>query len=338
MSDPGQLSLFAPPELSEHGYAGADSWPYCSMGRRAPGAPFSDTARRPGALAWEDYAHVRYDPSSNSVGLLLDCDGGWSRVEAAIGDGRIRRPSVAAIRRSNERAFCAWFLHTPVHRYPAARPGPLKTLARVSEYYHRETGADPGYNRSLGRNPIPLAGDPAWHVEYHGDGYDLAGLGRGIPKGWRMPTVAAKVQSAEGRNCFVFLNLCKFAGSPAGRHADLSAHAVGLNAAYLNPLPVREVRHIVAHVERYRRQWEDRGWHRPDWVARQKARGKRGGQKSGAVRAGRVSTRNAYIRHKLRKCSDRAERADTVRRLAAHFGVTRRHIRRILNGHEAYTR
>ena len=69
-----------------------------------------------------------------------------------------------------------------------------------------------------------------------------------------------------------------------------------MNARFPSPLSGREVAHVVAHVERYRAGWEARGWHRPSWLARQAARGRKGGLKggpaSGAARRARTAERD----------------------------------------------
>ena len=308
-----QLTLFAPPALSRLGFAGGDAYPYCSQG-----AGFRDVMRRPAVEAWSRYRHVRFDPVSNSVGLLLDCDGGFDRVLAAVDSWTIPAPSSATIRRANGRAFCAWFLLSPVHRYPAARPRPLQKLARTSEYFHQETGADPSYNRSLGRNPVVHRGDPEWIVEGGGCGYSLTELGEYIPVGWRMPS-ASKVASFEGRNCSVFMRLCRFAGTPRGRRAHLGTFAHGLNAGLAVPLPPTEVAHIVRHVEKYRAEWEARGWHRPDWIAKQAARGRR----SGAVRRANVALRDASILEEVMSGASQAA-------VARDYGLHRSTVSRIV--------
>ena len=281
------LALYSPDELAELGYAGGDGRPYCSNGR----VDGFNAKRRPAADAWAFYRHVRLNPAQNAVGIVLDNDGGVDAVRAAVDDGRVLPPSVEIVRVSNERAFCVWFLAVPVHRYSAARPGPQVFLAMVTEYYAHETDADPSYNGSLARNPIVAAADPAFRVErLPGPGYSLGELAAPIPRGWRMPT-RARLRSAEGRNCSLFLALCRFAGSATGRSADLGLEAVRLNAEFGTPLAPVEVVHIVHHVERYRDEWEAAGWYRPDWIERQRARGRR----SGAARSERADDRALIV-------------------------------------------
>ena len=47
----------------------------------------------------------------------------------------------------------AYALRDPVARHPSARPGPLRLLARISEYLTVTAGADPGFNGVLSANP-----------------------------------------------------------------------------------------------------------------------------------------------------------------------------------------
>ncbi|MDE2761172.1 MAG: hypothetical protein OXQ94_13240 [Gemmatimonadota bacterium] len=64
----------------------------------------------------------------------------------------------------------------------------------------------------------------AWtypHVQHHG-GWTLYELADWVPKGWRRPR---RPLTAEGRNCALFSALCRFAGSRAGRTADLALEA-----------------------------------------------------------------------------------------------------------------
>ena len=89
-------------------------------------------------------------------------------------------------------------------------------------------------------------------------GYLLEELADYIPRGWRRPRLA---ETAVGRNCALFDGLMRWAGShPDG---DLAWRADVLNATFAIPLPASEVGDTVRSVERYRRQWSERGWHLP---------------------------------------------------------------------------
>ena len=146
-------------------------------------------------------------------------------------------------------------------------------FARTAEYFVGVLGADPGYTSVLFRNgPVHTERD-GWVVTYGGPpgGWTLYELADWIPEDWRRPQSPA---TAEGRNCSLFMSLCRFAGTSAGRTADLAREAARLNGAFAFPLPEREVGHVVKSVEGYRAGWEP-DWHRPAWIARQAARGKR---------------------------------------------------------------
>ena len=105
-------------------------------------------------------------------------------------------------------------------------------FARTAEYFADALGADPGYTSVLFRNgPVHMERE-GWVATYGGPpgGWTLYELADWIPEGWRRPQPAA---TAEGRNCSLFISLCRFAGTSAGRTADLAQEAARLNGARL---------------------------------------------------------------------------------------------------------
>ena len=322
----GQLSLpleHVPPPLRKAGLATAHVRPLVSRGRD-PGGVIQSFRTDP-ARAWR-YALVEHRGGGHHAGVLLDCDAPYDHVLAAIDDHRIPRPSVAIVRRSNGHSALAWFTDPPIHRYPEARLAPLKLLARVSEYIATVVGADPGYSGVLFRNATAV--DRARFLTELGHGFTLAELADWIPKGWRVPNAK---RTGVGRNCDLFARLMRFAGSAAGRSADLVAAGHGINANFGEPLPDREVTDTARSVDRYRAGWEARGWHRPDWIERQRARGARGGRKSGAARRVKREPLRQAALHLLAG-------GLAVQDVAATVGVSRSTIFRWKRGcHEANT-
>ena len=308
---------FVPADLAVLGLKDVDARPRCSMGRSAG---FLDVKRRPGTVAWGTFRHVGHHGASSFNGIYLDVDRQWADVAPLFGE-RVPAPSVSVVRTSGTSAGhsqVAWLLAAPVHRYPEAKRRPLELLARTSEWFAEALESDGGYTGTLFRNGPVHAERAGWVVEYNGPpgGWTLTELADWVPAGWRRP--GRNLRTAEGRNCSLFLSLCRFAGSAAGRRADLAGAAARMNAHFPAPLSAREVGHVVAHVERYRAGWEARGWHRPEWLARQAARGRAGGLKggpaSGAARRARTAERD-------RKIAEAIESGASYRAAARRFGV-----------------
>lgn len=286
---------FVPSELEALGLKGVDARPRCSKGRPAG---FLDVRRRPGRVAWKDYPHVQHTGTNVYTGVYLDVDRPVADLLAKVDDGTLPAPSVTVTRSRSGHSQCGWILSDPVHRYPTAAPKPVGLFVRTAEYYAQVLEADPGYTSMLFRNGPLHEIRSGWHVEYNGPpgGWSLYELSDWVPYGWRRPR---RPLTAEGRNTSVFLSLCRFAGSARGRTADLAVEAARLNGKFQAPLPGREIHHVVKHVERYRAGWEANGWHRPSWIARQAARGRKGGLKggpaSGAARRARIRERDCAI-------------------------------------------
>ena len=312
---------FVPADLAALGLKDVDAWPRCSMGRSAG---FLDVKRRPGTVAWGTFPHVGHQGASSFNGIYLDVD--RPHVEAIDVFGRkVPHPSVAVVRTGGTSAGhsqVAWLLAAPVHRYPEARRRPLELLARTSEWFAEALESDGGYTGTLFRNGPVHARRAGWIVEYNGPpgGWTLTELADWVPAGWRRP--GRHLRTAEGRNCSLFLSLCRFAGGAAGRRADLAGAAARMNARFPSPLSGREVAHVVAHVERYRAGWEARGWHRPSWLARQAARGRKGASK-GASKAGKASgaARRARTAERDRAIAEAIEGGASYRAAARRFGV-----------------
>ena len=258
-STQGELDLgidHAPKIVRAHGLRDAHTYPLVSAKR---GTSFRVHARD----GWS-YPSLEIRAANSWPAITLDCDIP-SAVIAALywnhhgGHGpALPRPNVVVERRANSHCHASWFLKRPVHRGESARPGPLRKLARVTEYYREVLKADRGYSGCLTHNPLE---------ETHGRGefqthwgcnraYSLDELAEPIPKGWRLPTAPS---TEPGRNCSLFHALLKWAGSPANIGREVLAVALATNDGLDVPLGDSEVAAIAKSVEKYRRSWIAKG-------------------------------------------------------------------------------
>ena len=276
----GQFELAlgcAPEAVRAHGLRAAHPRPRVSFGKH-PDRPFVSFKVGP-AQAWR-YPEVQYgDAGSSIAALVLDCDDpramGLGLPDLPPFNWMVERPA-------NRHAHVVWTLDRPVHRYPSARPGPLRRFTHVAEYYASAVSADPGYAGVLAHNPAPrLKGGPYrthWGREAP---YNLDQLASVIPFGWEPPKLR---RTATGRNCDLFEAGIRWAARPINARLDVLPALMAVNQEFAHPLPLSEVQATARSIERYRKEWERRGWHCPRWIARQAARGRKGGIASGKAR------------------------------------------------------
>ena len=155
---PGQALLpldFAPVAVREHGLRAAHPRPLVSLGKR-PGRPYTSFRTSP-QKAWR-FSEVEYGSAGSSIAaLVLDCDKP-DALRRGLPD--LPDPNWSVWRPANDHAHLCWTLAEPVHRYPAARPEPLRLLAHVGDYYAHAVGADPGYTGVLAHNPASIYRSP----------------------------------------------------------------------------------------------------------------------------------------------------------------------------------
>ena len=234
--------------------------------------------------AWiHEYLEIARTGSSY-VALALDCDN-----KEALTKGVLLQLPVPSWSVWHPSGGChvVWCLAEPVHRYPEASPRALQFLARVEAYYLEAAHADPGFTGVLADNPVsPAKGRTTrWGRRVP---YELHELAAVIPLGWRRPVAPA---GGVGRNVSLLRALMRWAGNRAHLSVPVLAAAHVRNREFSIPLPLAEVADIARSVERYRRQWEARGWHHPDWLNRQAERGRR----SGKTRRAKNRSRDADI-------------------------------------------
>ena len=283
---------FAPAKVRAHGLRDAHARPL--VGRRRGATRDLSTWRTSPQRAW-NLPFIELRTANSYPAVLLDCDDPEHLVDA-ISRHLVPEPSWMVTSRGSGRSHVVFALACPVHRYPEARPHPLRLYQRVVDYYTAVAGADPGYVGVLTRNPMAAA-DPSTATTWGSrDPFSLQQLAEVIPSGWQAPRVAL---SGVGRNVDTFLSLMKWAGREENRGLAVLPVAEAINEHYAHEgrgrLPISEVRATAKSVEGYRRQWESRGWHRPSWIARQEARGRVGGFMSGKARRERNRDRDEAI-------------------------------------------
>ena len=263
------LALDHAPELVRaHGLRDAHKRPLVSLGK-IPGRPFRSYRTSP-RRAWL-FPEVEYGRTGSSVvALVVDCDDPAAWREG-VGDlppfnWLVRRPA-------NDHAHIAWALARPVHRYPHARPGPLRFLGSIEDFYAAALGADAGYSAVLAHNPAQRFSSP-YETEWGAtEPYSLQGLADVIPFGWQPPIIP---RFAIGRNVALFEAGMRWAGRAANAHLDILPMLFAANRNFANPLPLSEVEGMARSISRYRQQWQARRWHKPGWIDLQRARGLQG--------------------------------------------------------------
>ena len=197
------------------------------MGKGHSGA-HSASFRVPPAEAW-DFPEIEFRTGNSWPCMIQDIDGANAlyRIVEAVGKAEIKAPCWLVTRKESGGTHGVWTLERPVHRGEAARKGPLKALARVSEYYAHVLKADSSYCGVLSHNPMSKAHGPGFVTNWiHEDAYTLPELGEVIPMGWRRP---ALVRTEIGRNCDLFHALMRWAGKPENIVNDCLAAAHVVN-------------------------------------------------------------------------------------------------------------
>ncbi len=162
-----------------------------------------------------------------------------------------------------------------MHRYPAARVEPLRYFAGIAEYYAHAVGADPGYSGVLAHNPAPMFRSPYKTVWGREEPYTLDQLATAIPVSWEPPKLR---QTGVGRNVDLFEAGMRWAGCQANKSLPVPPALMVVNQEFEYPLPLSEVQATANSIEKYRERWAARGWHCRRWIARQTARGSKGGR------------------------------------------------------------
>ena len=267
----------APSDMIRHGLRAAHKRPLVSNGKDADGN-YGGSWRCSPRKAWNHAQMQIADAGSSYAAIALDCDnpGGWRLAMADMKLDYGAPPNVVRIRTENDHCHVFYFLRRPVHKYHAARLGPLRKLAQVSEWLQHQYEADPAYTAILQHNPCPRMKVEGFETLFiREEPYTLDELGELIPFGWIAPAIK---QSAIGRNVTLFDSLMAWAGKHENRKIDCLAAARLINDEFDDPLTESEVRSTAKSVEKYRAQWEANGWHKPAYIKRKKRNGAKGGK------------------------------------------------------------
>ena len=322
-NSPTQQELFgidyAPEKVRAHGLRGAHTFPLVSRGKRGGGDHHSSFRVHASAAWFFPEIELRAGNSWPSIVLDLDGSNALYRLVDAVEHGDILMPNWAVTRKESGGTHAVWNLARPVHRGAKARPGPLKALARVSEFYADTLKADAGYTGVLAHNPMSAHGIGFFTNWFHRQPYTLPALGEVIPLGWRRPVVS---RTGVGRNCDLFQSLIRWAGRPENTTNDCLAAAHVINQSFDIPLPHGEVAATARSVHHYRARWVAKGQYftqeqRTLW-------GRARGVKSGASRRKRTSDRDLAIVQAV-------ETGESMRSAARRFGLSRMQVWRIVN-------
>ncbi|MYD93092.1 MAG: hypothetical protein F4Y02_05240 [Chloroflexi bacterium] len=280
--EPLKLPLdYAPPKVRRHGLSDAHPFPLVSDGK-GTGDDYAHAHRVRPWQAWS-FPEIEYARTPTSfAALVVDVDGAAAgeHLVMAVENGEVCEPNWAVMRRASGGIHVVWTLACPVHRYPTAKAGPLKALARVGEFYASALDGDAGYAGVLAHNPMADGHRGRCVTTWlRHQPYSLGELAERIPAGWHQPRLPA-VRTAAGRNDALFRALCRFAGTAGRNQVAIAIEAERVNAIFTCPLPAQEVRHVVASVLRYRARWAASGWHQASFLAKQARRGAAGGRVS----------------------------------------------------------
>ena len=320
----------APADILAHGLRDAHPYPLVSEGKD-PNTGAITSWRVSPSEAW-GYPQVEYGRTANSLtGVLLDVDdhGALGRLDGAVTRGDLPPYNWRVKRYAGGGLHVFWALRQPVHTAgPGLRLAPIRYYRRVLDWYQEATGADPGFTGVLAHNPVGVDPDAFAVTWWAMPPYSLGDLAVGIPAGWRRPAMPL---TGIGRNCDLLADCLRWAGREMHRALPVLAYAAGRNleafAAHpAGPLPDGETRSIAKSVEGYRSQWEQRGWHRPEWIERQRHRARL----SGVSRRAATAERDAAI---VLMREDGA----TQPTIAAAHGLSQQAISKVLRAYVGYT-
>ncbi len=290
--------------------------PAVSRGRR-PDDSFGPVIHVAPRTAFANYPEIQLGSTGSScTALLLDIDRPTAYEETCglVLDGLMAWPNWVAESKATGHIHVAWGLRTPVHTGPQARARPLRYSGRIAEWLAHVTDADAGYNAFLTHNPVyDSLYRTFWLAEQP---YALADLYAFVPATFRIPK---QPRTEYGRNCELYRLGSKWAGYLYNLDRPVLDYLRSLNADYRYPLPEAEVRGIARSVERQRQRDLAKGWHRPDFFGRQRARGQRSGQ------ARRIKTAD-----RDRKILDLHDQGLSQVAIAKEVGMTRTGVQHVL--------
>ena len=305
-----------PSKVRQHGLRETHSYPLVSQGKDDDG--WSAT-RKPTWIAWRGWPEVELRSETAFPALILDCDTDLQAcLNVAMGSD-LPMPNWVVFRSQSGHAHVVYCLARPVLRGEHARPGPLRTFARIAEYYRYRYDADDGYVGVLTHNPV--------HPRYRRTSewlreapHKLVELAAPIPKHWRLPV---KPTTAEGRNCLLFRYGMRWCGRPSNWEyiEGVGEVIAAANDALDVPLWESEVQGIAKSVIKISRRNLASGQTQQNFAFIQAARGR----KSGEVRRRRTAERDAEIVRRVLA-------GESMRAVARAFGLWESAVRYVVRG------
>jgi hypothetical protein len=272
-------------------------------------------------------AYIQANPPHLRVWSIYDVD----RPGAALAweDANLPRPSWIAVNLENKHGHLVWGLSAPVLvDSPDLRQGPLRYLCAVEAAYRARLEADQGYSGLLTKNPL----HGRWEV-YRGPraGYTLEELVRNFDAEDLSFYVAKSKRPEEvglGRNVTLFDWLRHWAYRAVRRYRPLRGQftqwqaecyekALGRNGDFARPLDGRECYHIAKSVAKW--TWRKDAEAQARFLARQAAKGRKGGLASG--RARRAAGEDLRASARLMKAQGQSHQ-----QIADALGVSRRSV------------
>lgn len=251
--------------------------------------------------------------------LILDLD--YGDAGSAWIEAGIARPSWVCMNPKNGHAHLAWILKHPIPKTPSARQSPLRYFSAIEYNLGRVLGADPGYAGLVTKNPL----NPYWKTIFHGNiAYSLDDLASGLDLEEK-----PRLVTGTGRNvtCFDTVRFWAYKAvrsywKPEGLKdwsKAVESQVRAVNATFQSPLPESEVRALTRSISR----WVWTHCTPGGFSEEQSRRGRKGGEKSGEIRAKTSDSRREEAR-KLR--SDGL----SIKVIAEKIGVTRKTVSRLL--------
>ena len=275
-----QLSLAiedAPPRVRAYGLSEAHARPLVAVRDEGGAGRIVSSRRVSQSAAWQ-FSDLEYTHSATAwAALVVDVDAPEKLREILHGQTGLL-PNWIVTNKKNQHSHVAYTLADPVLLHPSANIVPLEYLADVEKKLIVALDGDPAYSGALARNPIVK---PRWRTQslwFRKEPWTLEELDNAatwaLPEDWKPATATP---GAVGRNCAMFEGLMAWAGREAHRFESILMQAKAINATFSSPLPAHEVKATVKSVAKYRRRWEANGWHSPQWIRKQSARGKMSG-------------------------------------------------------------
>ena len=211
-----------------------------------------------------DFRYVQLDSKAYIGTLLFDLDDRGALTELDNLTGPV--PNFAVASRDKHTCHVGYVLRTSVHRYDAARRGPLLKASAAERGISRmlaHLGNDLAYGKLVTKTP----NHSHWlTVPLYPHAYTLDELIENLPVGSTEPARHVTLLNGLGRNCTLFEELRKFSYRAAVRAkcdhqifewfaARLLEVASDMNRAFPCPLSYGELRSIARSVAKWSWRW-----------------------------------------------------------------------------------